>query len=51
MWTREGREYEVPVFAVEGPPRRNIWGATAAMTAALLARLGWNPGGTTITEG
>jgi L-lactate permease len=26
------------VFAIEG---RNIWGATAAMTAALLARLGW----------
>ena len=50
-WTREGREYEVPVFAVEGPPPRNIWGATAAMTAALLARLGWKPGGTTITGG
>ena len=46
----EGREYEVPVFAVEGPPRRNIWGATAAMTAALLARLGWKPGGTTKAE-
>jgi len=52
LWTYEGREYEVPVFAVEGPPRRNIWGATAAMTAALLARLGWQqPGGTTIAEG
>jgi 8-oxo-dGTP pyrophosphatase MutT (NUDIX family) len=51
LWTREGREYEVPVFAVEGPPPRNIWGATAAMTAALLARLGWSPGGTTVTEG
>ena len=51
LWTREGREYEVPIFAVDGPPRRNIWGATAAMTAALLARLGWKPGGTTITEG
>ena len=38
LWRREGREYEVPVFAIEG---RNIWGATAAMTAALLARLGW----------
>ena len=50
-WTREGREYEVPVFAVEGPPPRNIWGATAAMTAALLARLGWEPGDTTITGG
>ena len=43
-WRYEGREYMVPVFAVEGPPRRNIWGATAAMTAALLARLGWSPG-------
>jgi 8-oxo-dGTP pyrophosphatase MutT (NUDIX family) len=43
LWTRDGREYEVPVFAVEGPPAREIWGATAAMTAALLARLGWNP--------
>jgi 8-oxo-dGTP pyrophosphatase MutT (NUDIX family) len=51
LWTREGREYVVPVFAVEGPPPRNIWGATAAITAALLARLGWEPGGTTITEG
>src|ERR671917_2387524 len=26
LWTREGREYEVPVFAIEGPPRREIWG-------------------------
>jgi 8-oxo-dGTP pyrophosphatase MutT (NUDIX family) len=42
-WTRDGRDYMVPVFAVEGPPPRNIWGATAAMTAALLARLGWTP--------
>jgi 8-oxo-dGTP pyrophosphatase MutT (NUDIX family) len=41
LWTRDGRLYEVPVFAVEGPPPREIWGATAAMTAALLARLGW----------
>jgi 8-oxo-dGTP pyrophosphatase MutT (NUDIX family) len=41
LWRRDGREYEVPVFAVEGPVSRNIWGATAAMTAALLARLGW----------
>ena len=41
LLTREGRDYEVPVFAVEGPVQRNIWGATAAMTAALLARLGW----------
>jgi 8-oxo-dGTP pyrophosphatase MutT (NUDIX family) len=42
-WTRDGRDYTVPVFAVEGPPPRNIWGATAAMTAALLTRLGWTP--------
>src|SRR5215213_884282 len=41
-WRREGRDYEVPVFAIEGPAPRNIWGATAAMTAALLARLGWH---------
>jgi len=40
LWRRDGRDYEVPVFAVE-EPRREIWGATAAMTAALLARLGW----------
>ncbi len=40
LWRRDGRDYEVPVFAVEGS-RREIWGATAAMTAALLARLGW----------
>lgn len=37
-WYRDGREYTVPVFAAGG---RNIWGATAAMTAALLIRLGW----------
>jgi 8-oxo-dGTP pyrophosphatase MutT (NUDIX family) len=43
-WRYEGRDYMVPVFAVEGPPRRNIWGATAAMTGALLTRLGWTPG-------
>jgi 8-oxo-dGTP pyrophosphatase MutT (NUDIX family) len=42
LWTRDGREYEVPVFAVEDPSPREIWGATAAMTAGLLARLGWN---------
>jgi 8-oxo-dGTP pyrophosphatase MutT (NUDIX family) len=42
-WTRDGRDYLVPAFAVEGPPPRNIWGATAAITAALLARLGWTP--------
>ena len=41
LWRRDGRDYEVPVFAIEGPAPRNIWGATAAMTAALLARLGW----------
>ena len=40
LWRRDGRDYEVPVFAVEAE-RREIWGATAAMTAALLARLGW----------
>ena len=39
---RDGRDYEVPIFAVEGSnTRREIWGATAAMTAALLVRLGW----------
>lgn len=49
VWRREGREYEVPVFAVEpgSGTRREIWGATAAMTAALLARLGWSPAGIT----
>ncbi len=40
LWTRDGREYEVPVFAVAG---YEVWGATAAMTAALLSRLGWKP--------
>jgi 8-oxo-dGTP pyrophosphatase MutT (NUDIX family) len=40
LWRRDGRDYEVPVFAVEAH-EREIWGATAAMTAALLARLGW----------
>ena len=45
---RDGRDYEVPIFAVQGSnTRREIWGATAAMTAALLARLGWRPGGAT----
>lgn len=39
VWEREGRLYEVRVFAVGG---YEIWGATAAMTAGLLARLGWN---------
>jgi 8-oxo-dGTP pyrophosphatase MutT (NUDIX family) len=41
-WHFEGHDYEVPVFAVDSPYPRNIWGATAAMTAALLARLGWH---------
>jgi 8-oxo-dGTP pyrophosphatase MutT (NUDIX family) len=41
LWSRDGRDYEVPVFAIGGPVPRDIWGATAAMTAALLARLGW----------
>ena len=39
VWEREGRRIEVPLFAVGG---HEIWGATAAMTANLLARLGWN---------
>ena len=49
VWNREGRDYEVPVFAVEqdSGTRREIWGATAAMTGALLVRLGWNPAGNT----
>ena len=39
---QDGRDYEVPVFTVEDSgTRREIWGATAAMTAALLVRLGW----------
>ena len=43
VWRRQdGRDYEVPVFTVEdSSTRREIWGATAAMTAALLVRLGW----------
>ncbi|HEX2728194.1 MAG TPA: CoA pyrophosphatase, partial [Rubrobacteraceae bacterium] len=41
LWQRDGRDYEVPVFAVEAPEPREIWGATAGMTAALLTRLGW----------
>ena len=41
LWRRDGRDYEVPVFAVE-ESGREIWGATAAMTAALLVRLGWD---------
>ena len=40
VWRREGRDYEIPIFAVAG---YEIWGATAAMTAALLTRLGWSP--------
>jgi 8-oxo-dGTP pyrophosphatase MutT (NUDIX family) len=41
LWEHAGRQYHVPVFAVRAPGPRNIWGATAAMTAALLTRLGW----------
>jgi 8-oxo-dGTP pyrophosphatase MutT (NUDIX family) len=41
LWKHEGRDYEVPVFAVG---EHKIWGATAAMTAGLLVRLGWRPG-------
>src|SRR5215211_3589748 len=40
-WRRDGRDYQVPIFAIGGSPSRNIWGATAAMTASLLVRLGW----------
>ncbi len=39
VWEREGRRVEVPIFAVGG---HEVWGATAAMTANLLARLGWD---------
>src|SRR5215212_6281077 len=42
LWHYEGHDYDVPVFAIEAPVSRIIWGATAAMTAALLARLGWH---------
>jgi 8-oxo-dGTP pyrophosphatase MutT (NUDIX family) len=45
-WERDGRPHEVPVFAVAG---YEIWGATAAMTAALLARMGWEAGNATTT--
>ena len=38
IWRYDDRLYEVPVFAVAG---HEIWGATAAMTAGLLTRLGW----------
>ena len=41
IWERDGRRMEVPLFAVGG---HEIWGATAAMTANLLARLGWDAG-------
>lgn len=37
-WRREGHPAQVPLFAIGG---REIWGATAALTAQLLARLGW----------
>ena len=40
IWEREGWPHEVPIFAVGG---HDIWGATAAITAGLLARLGWRP--------
>jgi len=40
VWEREGRPHEVPLFAVGG---HEIWGATASITAGLLARLGWKP--------
>ena len=40
IWEREGQLHEVPIFAVGG---HEIWGATAAMTAGLLTRLGWRP--------
>lgn len=48
IWERDGRPCEVPIFAVEG---HEIWGATAAMTAGLLARLGWEVGGITRVDG
>jgi 8-oxo-dGTP pyrophosphatase MutT (NUDIX family) len=48
IWRWEdGRCYEVPIFAVA---RYEIWGATAALTAGLLARLGWNVGDIIGTE-
>jgi 8-oxo-dGTP pyrophosphatase MutT (NUDIX family) len=47
VWERDGRPHEVPIFAVEG---HEIWGATAAITAGLLARLGWEAGSNTRTE-
>jgi 8-oxo-dGTP pyrophosphatase MutT (NUDIX family) len=43
----DGRRYEVPIFAVSG---YEIWGATAAMTGVLLARLGWSVEGIVGTE-
>ncbi len=45
VWEREGRPHEVPVFAGGG---HEIWGATAAITAGLLARLGWKPENATV---
>ena len=38
---RDGRRFEAPACGVGG---YEIWGATAAITAGLLARLGWAPG-------
>src|SRR5829696_9033410 len=43
----DGRLYEVPIFSVSG---YEIWGATAAMTGVLLARLGWSVEGIAETE-
>ncbi len=40
VWERDGRPHEVPLFAVGG---HEIWGATAAITAGLLSRMGWKP--------
>jgi 8-oxo-dGTP pyrophosphatase MutT (NUDIX family) len=36
----EGKEYEVPYFAVED---EQVWGATAMVLAEFLSVLGWNP--------
>ncbi len=41
VWEYDGRPHEAPVFAVKG---HEIWGATAAITGALLSRLGWKAG-------
>lgn len=46
LWNRDGRNLDVPVFSVTANGKTyDIWGATAAITASLLARLGWlHPG-------